>query len=177
MIDPSHFGTDEVEITKISSLIDLSSLDARSDTSSAGEHTEIQRIIHMEPEVEQPESAFNLSTMASDLAAPEAEDEDVVVMTRHDEEDRTETEPGRPEGDLVVEEEPPVPPTRQTDDEAETWLREAPVLTDDVDDADLVDVAAPASTSANPWWLMALVVVLFLATLGAMAVVFLGVLT
>ena len=128
MLGPHDFDSVSDEITKVTSMMDLSSMDTIQDRTFSGEHTEIQRVItHQtlgdEPE---PELAFDLSSLESDLTSPELEDDDVVVITRREEDTQPdEEEPSK----LVLDDTTPGPPAtrkgaapRKQADEAETWI-------------------------------------------------------
>ena len=125
MIDPHDFASASEEITKVTSMMDLSSMDTIVDQTFTGEHTEIQRVITHAAlgDDTDGESAFDLSDLQSDLP-PELEDDDVVVITRR-EDDVSEPHPDE-ESKLVLDE-PSAPPAgrsprRQQADEAETWI-------------------------------------------------------
>lgn len=128
MLGVHDFSHVSEEITKVTSMMDLQSMETLDDRTFAGEHTEIQRVITRKTlgEDTTSENAFDLSDMASDLESPELEDDDVVVITRREDED---TLPEEAENSKLVLDEPTpdLPasrggPGRQQADEAETWI-------------------------------------------------------
>ncbi len=175
---PEGFLDEQEEVTKISSMVNLSNLDTLTDaTESEPEHTEIQRVIRHDPEESQPptDSVFRLSGLNSDLETPELEDEDVIVRV-HGDQEKTES-PGLVsdvEHGVVIEPEPTSPPvTRLQPDESAKWA--APIDEMEIDHeaetkitADPMAIPTPRPppnrrSSGLSWWFAALGVVFLLA--------------
>ncbi len=180
--EPQTFDEMSDEVTKISTMMDIGVLDTLSDGTFTAEHTEIQRVITRKALFEDSESetAFDLSSLQSDLTSPESEDDDVVVMTRKELDTITDAQPQASRSDLVLDDASPVPaPGRQQTDEAETWVlpkKEEPdtkpqaVLTED-SEPDLPISARPVASNAASWSLIAVGGVVVL-TLGALVLFF-----